>query len=68
MREYISTDPAVRAGQPHIAGRRISVEIISDHVAAGYSVEQIRHAYPHLSAEQIDAAIGYAQCVTPPAT
>jgi uncharacterized protein (DUF433 family) len=61
VKNYISTDPAVCAGQPHIAGTRISVEIIQDHVSAGYTVEQIQHVYPHLSTEQICAAIEYAR-------
>ena len=68
MREYVSTDPAVCAGQPRIAGTRISVEIIRDHVAAGYSIEQIQRVYTHLSTAQIRAAIDYAHGVSPSAT
>lgn len=60
MTQYISTDPAVCAGYPHIAGTRITVEIIQDHAVAGYTVEQIQQVYPHLSREQICAALVYA--------
>ncbi len=59
MSSYISTDPSVCGGEPHIAGTRISVELIQDHISAGYSVEQIGHIYPHLSSDQIEAAIEY---------
>ena len=60
VNQHISTDPAVCAGDPHIAGTRITVELIQDHAAAGYSVEQIHHIYPHLSRVQIRAALAYA--------
>jgi len=61
LREHIATDPTVCAGRPHIAGTRISVELVQDHASAGYSVEQIQQVYPHLSIEQIRAALAYAR-------
>ena len=62
----ISTDPAVCGGRPHIAGTRISVELIMDHVAAGHTAEQIQQAYPHLSIEQIEEATRYGRGATAP--
>lgn len=59
--ELIVTVPAVCGGRPRIAGTRISVELVQDHIAAGYTSEQIQRAYPHLSIEQIEAAA----CFTP---
>lgn len=61
MRGYISVDFTVCGGKPRIAGTRISVEIIQDHALMGYGVEQIQHIYPHLSTEQIRAAIEYPE-------
>ncbi len=59
MKNLITSSPVVCGGRPHIAGTRISVEIIQDHVTAGYTIEQLKHVYPHLSVEQIRAAIKY---------
>ena len=61
MRRFVSIEPAVCGGRPHITGTRISVEIIHDHVFAGYTAQQIHAIYPHLSVKQIRAAIEYAQ-------
>jgi uncharacterized protein (DUF433 family) len=35
------------------------VEVITDHIAYGYSPEEIRLQYPHLSLAQIYAAFAY---------
>lgn len=59
MPELITKDPSVCAGKPHIAGTRISVELIQDHASAGYSEQQIQQIYPHLSLEQIRAALDF---------
>lgn len=59
MEDYISTDPRVCAGRPHIAGTRITVELVQDYVSTGYTAEQIQKEYSHLSLEQIRAAMHY---------
>jgi uncharacterized protein (DUF433 family) len=46
-------------GRPAIAGTRISVDHISTYVSNGYGVEEIQKAYPHLTDEQIAAALSY---------
>lgn len=56
----IKIDPAIMMGKPVIAGTRITVELILDKLAAGESIEQILDDYPHLTADAIRAAIGYA--------
>ncbi len=55
----ISTDPRVCGGRPHIAGTRITVELIRDHFSVGHTIEEIMAIYPHLSAEQVIAARDY---------
>ncbi len=59
MDEYISTNPAICHGRPHVQGTRITVELIHDYVVTGHAVEQIQSMYPHLSIAQIRAAIDY---------
>ena len=47
-------------GKPVIAGTRISVELILEKLASGYSMQDLLEAYPHLSREGIEAAILFA--------
>ena len=57
--EYIVTDPAVAAGKPHIAGRRLTVQnIVIWHEQMGYSVDEIANEYD-LTLAQIYAALAY---------
>lgn len=57
----IISNPRILGGKPIIAGTRISVELILDRVASGMSVKEILNDYPHLNANQIQAAISYAK-------
>ncbi len=43
-----------------IAGTRIPVEVILDHLGAGEPIEQVLTEYPRLTREDIFAAIRYA--------
>ncbi|MCC6443421.1 MAG: DUF433 domain-containing protein [Armatimonadetes bacterium] len=58
--ERISADPAVLRGKPCIKGTRISVEFIVELIASVTSPEGIVQAYPHLSEEDVEAAVRYA--------
>ena len=58
--ERIVVDPDVLVGKPVIKGTRISVELIIDLLARGYSKEQILEQYDHLTAEDIQACLAYA--------
>lgn len=49
------------SNQAVIAGTRIPVSAIKEFAAAGYSVEQIRKEYPTLTAEDVNAALGFDQ-------
>ena len=58
--QAIIRDPAIMLGKPVIAGTRITVELIMRKLAGGFSVEDILAGYPHLTREQILAALDYA--------
>jgi uncharacterized protein (DUF433 family) len=63
LNRYIVADPSVMGGKPVIRGTRISVESILEKVAAGESVGQIVSEHPHLTLEQVRAALEYAASV-----
>jgi uncharacterized protein (DUF433 family) len=57
----IVTNPARLRGRPTIQGTRISVELILDMLARGQTFDDILASYPHLTREQLSAAVRYAQ-------
>ncbi len=61
--DRIVLDPAVLAGKPIIKGTRISVELVVDLLAQGWSREQVLEQYDHLAAEDILACLSYASDV-----
>ena len=56
----IAVDPNILAGKPIIKGTRISVELILDFLANGWTVETILENYPQLKKEDIIAVLKYA--------
>ncbi len=59
----IITDPRIMTGKPVIEGTRITVELILTRLGEGRSVADIVEEYPHLSREQVEAAIAYARAL-----
>jgi uncharacterized protein (DUF433 family) len=55
----ISIDPNVCFGKPCIRGTRIWVSLILDFLANGLTMEEILLEYPHLTIEDVRAAIAY---------
>jgi uncharacterized protein (DUF433 family) len=55
----IEINPAVMMGKPVIQGTRITVELILRKLAEGASEGELLEDYPHLSPEDIRAAIAY---------
>jgi uncharacterized protein (DUF433 family) len=53
-------DPEVCAGKPFIRGTGISVVIILDALALGFSPAQIVDHYPSLETEDVQAALAFA--------
>ncbi len=47
-------------GKPIIRGTRITVELVMRKLADGYSIADLLKSYPHLTKEQILAALEYA--------
>lgn len=56
----IIVDPKILTGKPVVRGTRVSVELVVELLAAGWSHEQILASYPHLSEEDIRACLAYA--------
>lgn len=59
-RERVVSDPDILLGKPTIKGTRISVELILGWLAQGWNFEQIVEAYPHITREDILAALAFA--------
>lgn len=60
-RDRIVADPNVLVGKPVIKGTRISVELVMDLLVGGYTGEQIRQQYDHLTLDDIHACLAYAR-------
>jgi uncharacterized protein (DUF433 family) len=60
-RNRIGADPDVLVGKPVVKGTRISVELVLELLAAGYTPEQVRQQYDHLTPEDIQACLAYAR-------
>lgn len=58
-REHIVADPDILVGKPTIKGTRISVELILDRLANGWSMETVLEAYPRLTREDVHAALAF---------
>ena len=59
----IIVDPNIMAGKPVIKGTRIPVDLILKLLSQGTTVEEILKDYPHLSKEDIRAALLYGAAV-----
>lgn len=56
----ITFNPNVMGGKPCIRGMRVTVGMILELVAAGYTTARILEAYPYLESEDIQQALLYA--------
>ena len=59
-KNHIVVDPDILVGKPVIKGTRISVELLLDRFADGWSYDDILEAYPHVMREQVQAAVAFA--------
>jgi uncharacterized protein (DUF433 family) len=59
-KQHIVVDPEILAGKPVIKGTRISVELVLDRTADGWSLEDILRSYPQLTREDVLAAHSFA--------
>lgn len=56
----ISQNPAVLRGKPVISGTRISVSLILNLLANGYTFERVIEAYPQLTIENVKECLAFA--------
>lgn len=61
--DRIVVDPEILVGKPVIRGTRLSVELIVDLLAQGWSEDDVLRSYPKLSTEDIQACLKYASAV-----
>ena len=61
--ERIVVDPAILVGKPVVRGTRLSVELIVDLLAQGWSEADVLRSYPKLTAEDVHACLKYASAV-----
>ena len=59
MTNRIEINPATMMGKPFIRGTRITVELIVNKMAEGETESELLDDYPHLTADDIRAAIAY---------
>lgn len=56
----ITIDAAVMQGKPVIRGTRVTVDLLLRKLSQGAAQSDLLDAYPHLTAEDIRAALAYA--------
>jgi uncharacterized protein (DUF433 family) len=62
-RDRISSDPAIMLGKPVIKGTRITVEVVLQRIAGGYTFDEILEMYPYITKDDILSAVSYAAAV-----
>ena len=58
--QYIEVNPKIMMGKPVIKTTRITVELILEKLSSGETKENILTAHPHLTREDIKAALAFA--------
>lgn len=58
-KDRIVATPDTLVGKPRIKGTRISVELILDRMADGWTQEDILTSYPHITPVDIQAALAF---------
>lgn len=62
--EHIISDKEVLLGKPTIKGTRISIELILELLAMGWTEKQILESYPHLTEQNLKAVFAYLkECI-----
>jgi uncharacterized protein (DUF433 family) len=58
--QSIEINPKIMMGKPVIKGTRITVELILEKLSCGETIEDILIAHPHITRENIQAALAFA--------
>ena len=59
-REYIVSDPNILVGKPVVKGTRLSVELVLERLADGWTAEDLFQSYPRLTPEALQAVFAFA--------
>ena len=59
-RDHIVSDPEILVGKPVIKGTRLSVDLILDRLADGWTTEDLFKSYPRLTPEALQAVFAFA--------
>jgi uncharacterized protein (DUF433 family) len=60
VHDRIEINPSIMLGKPVIRGTRVAVELIVRKLAEGVDEHALLQSYPHLTREDIHAALRYA--------
>ena len=58
-RDRIAVDPETCFGKPRIRGTRIWVALVLDFLAAGQTIDDVLHSYPHVTRDDVLACLAY---------
>ncbi len=59
-RDHIVSDPEILVGKPVVKGTRLSVELILERLADGWTPEDLFKSYPRLTPEALQAVFAFA--------
>lgn len=59
-RDHVVSDPEVLVGKPLVKGTRLSVDLILDRLADGWTSEDLYQSYPRLTPEALQAVFAFA--------
>ena len=62
-RDHTVADPEVLAGKPVIKGTRVSVQLVLERLADGWSERDLYRSYPNLSPAALHAVFAFASDV-----
>ena len=60
MEAKIVCNPDILGGKPIVEGTRLSVELILEKLASGYSIEELLTSYPNLTEAGLRAALDFS--------
>ena len=59
-RDHIVSDPDILVGRPVLKDTRLSVDLILDRLADGWTTDDLFQAYPRLAPEALQAVFAFA--------
>ena len=59
-RDHIISDPEILVGKPVVKGTRLSVDLVLDRLADGWTAEDLFKSYPRLTPEALRAVFAFA--------